>query len=187
MNAIELFHQDGKSAGVFYCVKCRIVRATQEAAETCCNNYLCRHCGKDTGSRSWLACDDCRSAENIRMEKERFEKAEKVTQWDGPVYREGFGYRDGFAADLEDLLDDVEPDEMPEYVWTCDTHPAVLLDYDSIIENATQEAHEDFDPATLGGEAELKAALDKFNEANSAELNWEPNFKRALLISKEPI
>ncbi len=35
MNATELFHQDGKTANVFYCGKCRIVKRSKEEAETC--------------------------------------------------------------------------------------------------------------------------------------------------------
>ncbi len=32
MNAIKLYHQDGKPSGVFYCEKCRCVKRTEEEA-----------------------------------------------------------------------------------------------------------------------------------------------------------
>lgn len=199
MNATQLFHADGKPSKVFFCGKCRMTAATQENAEQCCQNYKCQHCGVDTGSRSWLSCDACRRKIEDEAERRRFEKAEKVTSWDGPIYCEGLGYNEGFFESVEDLWDYLGDEEeletgerkAPEYVWTCDCKPICSLDYDEIIENATQDAHEGWEPDQLTGAEALKSALDAFNEANKEQVGWEPNFKKALLIepqraTKEP-
>lgn len=183
MNAIELFLKDGKSAGVYYCEKCKIVNNSKEFSDQCCQNYLCKQCGKDTGSRFQLICNTCYNVKRIQGERVRFEKAEKVTEWSGPVYCEGVGYNEGYASCVDDLLDDVEPEDMPKYVWTCDSRPTCDLDYYDIIENATQDAHEDFDSGTLEGEDELKSAIEKFNELNKGSVTWEPNYKKALLTT----
>lgn len=39
MNATELFHSDGKTAGVWYCAECRVVHKDQPGAEQCCKPY----------------------------------------------------------------------------------------------------------------------------------------------------
>jgi hypothetical protein len=41
---IELFHQDGRASGVFYCSECRIVYKTQKEADECHGERLCE-CG----------------------------------------------------------------------------------------------------------------------------------------------
>lgn len=183
MNAIELYHKDGKATGVFYCVKCRCVSRDKVSADKCCEPMKCDMCGCDV-PQYHSRCSTCWQLATDQKERERFEKAEKVTEWSGPVFCEGVGYNEGFAGCIEDLLDDVEPEDMPEYVWTCLSRPSCELDYDSIIENATSDAHEEFDPGILDGAEELKAAIEKFNEQNKGYVSWEPDFTKALLIQK---
>lgn len=132
--------------------------------------------------------ESCLDARRENVEAERFEKAEKITDWSGPVYCEGIGYSDGYFHNMEELLDHLDSDddeevcERPKYAWACDSNPCCWLDYGSIIEDATQEAHESFDAGQLHGEDELKAALERFNEANKGFVSWTPNYKRAVLI-----
>lgn len=186
MNAIELFHQDLKPAGVFYCGECRIVAKSKQLADLCCAGYKCDLCGVECG-RTWLRCEPCRQKEEIRRESERFTKAEKVTQWDGPVFSDGHGCSDGYFSSVDDLRDwfDGEGEPLPEYVWTCSVKPVVDLNYESIVENATQEAYDGFDPDMLVGAEELKSALETFNTLNKETVNWTPNMKRALVLSSD--
>lgn len=187
MNATELYLKEGKSAGIFYCEKCLCVAGSQHLAEQCCKNYLCSKCGKDVGSRSWLVCDACRSAAEVEKERERFDKAEKLTTWDGWVFLEGIG-REGFSESLSDFYDNWadehdEGGELPKYVWACEANHFVRADVSDITWAMEGEAYEDFDFDTLEGLDELKAALAKFNEANSAVCSYQPDYSKAILLN----
>jgi len=189
MNAVELFHQDGRPSGVFYCEKCRGVRSEKEQAENCCKEPTCSGCGTEI-SKYWTKCDACREKEEAAREAALFEAAEKVTTWDGWIYVEGLGYRDGFFESVDDLLDFVgegEEDQMPEYAWTCDSYPFAQVSIEEIKERIEDsgEAYEDFDANDLDGLKELEAALDAFNKANEDVVSWTPNLKRALVLKKE--
>jgi hypothetical protein len=185
MNATELFHKDGRPAGVFYCGECRIIFKDASSAELCCGSYKCEDCGKGTGSRSWLVCDGCRSERDRKRELERFERAEKLTDWDGWVYDEGSG-RNGYHQSVADLLEFYEDEERqpPEYVWACDSTAFATLGIDRVKDWILDggDAYEDFDPDDLNGLEELSRALEKFNEANAAVLSYHPNYKRAVLV-----
>lgn len=190
MNAIELFHADGKPAGIYHCEKCRIVKRTKDEADQCCAPVKCAICGAENVRQYHCNCDACDEKKRVESEAERFAKAEKVTEWNGAIYSEGHGWNEGYFANLEDLEDwlaceedeDGSQPDRPEYVWTCDDKRFCQLDYDHIIENATQEAYEDWDAGNISGEKELKAAIEVFNEANKEHVSWEPNLKRALLL-----
>lgn len=190
MNATELFHANGKSCGIYHCGQCRAVYALQGQAEMCCAPSVCSACGKETGRRYYTICSPCEAEKWAQKERERFERAEKVPAWDGWIFSEGLGYQDGFFEDWDDfnewLASEFEPedfeDNTPDYFWTCDSSPCCHLDYGSIIENATQDAYEDWEAGRLSGQEELKAAIDAFNEANKGEIGWAPNYKRALVL-----
>lgn len=190
MNAIELFHADGKTAGIYHCEKCRIVKRTKAEADQCCAPVKCADCGSENVPKYYTVCDACRHKKEADREAERFAKAEKVTEWSGAIYSDGRGWNEGFFANVEDLEDwlaceeedDGSQPDRPEYVWTCDDKPFCQLDYDHIIENAIQEAYEDWEPDSITGADALKAAIEAFNEANKEHVSWEPNYKRALLL-----
>jgi hypothetical protein len=189
MNAIELFHQNGKTAGVFYCEKCRSVHANKQSAERCCMPFKCDMCGAPS-ARDWLLCEICRQRFMEEKEAERFRKSERVEQWGGPVFVEGLGSNEGFFGNLCELIEWIHENEdegeaLPTYAWTCDEIPIVNLDYGQIMEDATQEAPECFDLSELAGVTELKAALATFNELNQKLVGWEPNFKKAVLVKPE--
>lgn len=186
MKATELFHQDGRSAEIYYCGQCRIVHRTQGFAEQCCKPNICE-CGAEC-PQYYTSCNECRRKKDIARERERFEKADKVTTWDGPV---ADPHSERYGANLDELLELLDCDgfEPPEYVWTCNERPVCNLDYYSIIESATSDACEDFDANSLLGDKELIAALEKFNQTNSKNVVWEPNYKLALVLhpkTKQP-
>lgn len=191
MNAIELFHSDGKPAGIFYCEKCRIAKRTKEEAAQCCAPAKCEDCGSEALQHYYTVCDPCRHKRDTAREAERFANAEKVTEWNGVILHGSHGYNDGFFRDIDELddwpADEAEEDgtqpDRPEYVWTCDDQCFCQLDYCSIIEHATQEAYEDWDSRTIAGQAELKAAIATFNAANAHHATWHPNYKRALILA----
>lgn len=191
MNPIELFHRDGKSTGIFYCEKCRIVHREKARAEACCQPVKCSVCGAANVRQYHTKCDACTEADRSNRELERFEKAEKLTTWDGPVYSDGHGSNDGYFSDLAEFEDWIadgtdaydEPVIRPAYVWACTSIPFCVLDIDHIIENACQEAFEDWSGHTDGYD-ELEAAIKIFNEANKGLISWQVDYKRAVIIPR---
>lgn len=130
---------------------------------------------------------------SAQQDQKRFEKAEKLKEedWNGPVYCDSLGYNEGYFNDLNDLheyLEGWEDDEgdksIIEFVWTCEVNPSCVLNVDSILESATEEAHESFDYRDLHGLDELRAAVDKFNKLNENEVSWVPNFKKCVILNK---
>lgn len=197
MQAFEITGTDAAGATRTYygCSKCEhTIYRTKESAEGCCSPMPCPKCGKEMrGVTHWVGfrelCDDCghketQAAERVK-EAARFDHAEKLTEWNSAVFCDGVsGGNDGYFRDMDELLDALEDHDgcRPEYAWACDAVPVVQLDYDDIIENATQEAYEDFDSAHLDGRDELVAALAAFNKRNEADCNWHINYKKAVLI-----
>lgn len=189
MNAYELFHKDGRTAGAFYCSKCRVIHPSNEAAEQCCAPYKCQYCGKETERNYHTCCDACRAIKDDERELERFTKSEKLTEWDGPVYSEGLGYRDGFFESVADMIEELgdaadENDEVTPvtYVWTCRKIPFAIASLDTITERITEEGYEDFDPDDLNGLKELEDAIDKFNKVNNDIVKHEPDFNVSVLV-----
>ena len=179
MNATELFHKDGRTAGVFYCEKCRMVKRTQYEAEQCCKPYKCSSCGKDCERQYYTICNECDRQREITREQERFAKAEKVTEWDGPVL-----YGDTYYESIEDMIE-TEEDELPDYVWTCTIEKFVEIDVDGILQRICENGYEDFDESSLKGIEEFEVAARKFEEANAGAVCWNPDYKKALLISPD--
>ena len=169
---------------VYACGKCGHVKSSDVEAESCCRPSICP-CGKNPNDPGWTLCNDCRRSKEIERERARFEKAEKVTAWDGPVYLEGAGNE--FFSDLEEFLqwwqdEAVDWDgEPPAYVWTCHVRNTVSADVSDITEHI--EWPEGMEDAELKGLDELRAAVDAFNAANAEFKSWEPNYKRALILS----
>lgn len=181
MNATELYLKDGRSAGIFFCEKCKIVAHSKSLAEQCCNNYKCQDCGNDTGSRLWLVCDRCRDMREIKREQERYEKADKVTEWAGWVF-DGSDYFES----IDDMAERYEDDsrELPDYVWACECNHFVHADVSDITERMADNAYEDWEPDTLAGLNELKSALGKFNDQNKDVCSYSPDYTKAVLIKQ---
>jgi len=181
MNATELHLSDGRSAGIYFCAECKRVAHSKEMAEQCCAPYKCTYCGCDVDRKNYrTACEKCIAANDEKKERERFDAAEKLTEWDGPVLIPG---TDDFYATLADYHDMVADDENPDraFLWACDVYPTCQLDLDSIIENATSEAHEDFDSSLLDT-TDLEKGIAAFHEANKSEVSWRPNYGIAIML-----
>ena len=200
MNAFTLTGTapDGSVRTLYACAKCSgHVYKTKESADACCGVKKCARCDGPL-DRSWsmsgvTQCSKCDFADFQRREDEkeaaRFAAARKVRGHDGPVFSGGAGGNDGYFRDLEELLDELASREdgeaWPTYAWACHDNPTVHIDYDRIIENATQEAPDGFESSEALGEAELRAAIDAFNEANAgpgSARSWTPNYELAILL-----
>jgi len=203
MNAIELHHKDGRTAGVYYCSECKCVAKTKERADECCAPYLCTGCGVELPRKNYrTVCSTCSAEREREREAARFAAAEKVAEWDGWLYSDEIqGYNDGYYANVEELIEYIEDntpeagemsemDEeelaeiptLPEYLWTCDEERFATVSLDSIMDTIADDGYEDFDTDDLKGTAELGAALEAFNAANAHIVSYSPNYKKVLIL-----
>lgn len=198
MNAQELFKaivfaQDEVGYGTdqyetvnrWFCGKCGVIHKEKSGAEACCKPALCS-CGVEIQEKYYFTCKNCRSEQEKKKEQERFDKAEKLTDWDGPVYSDDW---DEYYECLDYFYDDLangghDIDEV-KYIYLCNTVPTVLLSCCEILENATQEVYEDFEMSDLVGVDDLEKAIEVFNERNKSIVNWEPDYKKVVLLDQE--
>lgn len=129
--------------------------------------------------------DHCFEAYQRKKEEHRFEKAEKLTTWDGWVY-----YGDKYFPSLEELFDHLasvcdSEEDWPEYVWAA--RPTVVIgkfDAWEICESyVSDNGWEDMSENDLHGLPELQADLDRFTAANASVVSYLPDYKKAVLIA----
>lgn len=187
MNATELFHKDGRPAGVWYCELCRLTFSRQDAAELCCKPYVCSLRGKPC-KQFHTICESCQSARRIAIEQETFEKAVKLTEWDGWVYREGFGFQDGFFSSIDELAVFCLEDgvDLPSYAWTCTSKRLVELNIDDILQGVLDDIQDPSSPDRMGfdGIADIRKAIEVFNKANKHLLTYDPDFTACVLLKR---
>lgn len=187
MNTIELQYPDGTPSGVYYCGECRGIKRHRPDADQCCVPPTCQDCGKPTPHEFYRKCDACCALTKASAETALFARAEKLSEWAGPVYLGDCGPKDGFFDNLSSLEDWLYDERLPRpsYVWTCHSTPFCQVDYESLIENVSTEAYDDWDTDGISGEAELRAAIEKFNEANADIVTWSPDRTRVLVLPSD--
>jgi len=78
-----------------------------------------------------------------------------------------------------------DDDEKPKYVWACKKNFFAVADVSDITERIADNGYEDFDPDDLNGLDDLKAAIEKFNEANKDVVSYEPDYGVAILLNAD--
>lgn len=180
---IELTIRGSDTVVAHACGKCRRVAHDERMARQCCEPILCE-CGA-TCRRGWTACDDCLDRKAQARERNRFEKAEKVSwrDYDGPVYWERpCGDYWSTATDfVDELACDSPPSDCPPYVWAC-TRYGLTMDAQGIVHNQLerQEHHEDAADWIVGID-ELQTAMDDWLNKQSVE-SWAVDYTRAVLL-----
>lgn len=127
----------------FACGKCHRVYPTYELAETCCKPVTCSICGKVIereqhrnkdhtclyyvdGDLEKPMCSECYS-------RKLDEKVPIVEYKGGPVY-------DGdFYESMEDYLDCMDGEELPEFVMECEEKPVPKIDINRIEEDLVEQ------------------------------------------------
>lgn len=190
MNATQLFHEDGRPAGLWYCGTCRMPFRDQEVAEQHCR---CRECGESCprdspGDYTHLhrTCFEKRNAQRIA---ERIEKAVEVDGYDGPVYVDGRGPQDGYfanAGEAEEWIWDTheDGDELPQWAFCCHVESPSWPDVEDVFDRLADNMYEGFEDH-LNGTEELSAAFDAFREANKDMKVWNVDYSRKVRLNWE--
>lgn len=191
MHAVQLNRADtGQLINRWFCSKCGKLAVDQDVAERCCCCRLCeKEIGKDDfyGDTQFPEHKTCRAELDRQRELQRFEKAEKLEQWTGPVYASGLGYSDGyfdFVDSLQDWCAD-EEDKLPDYVWCCTTDkccPTADHLYEMITERVIENGWDEMETDDINGTDELYEALKVFVAANEKLVCWNIDTSRALLL-----
>ena len=195
MNAVELFVQSGKSAGVFACGQCKIIHKTQSDADQCCD-WKCSKCGAKT-ERFSNQCSGCWDVVRAEGHAKRLAAAELVTEYDGWICCDsGCGSQDGYFPSIEDYVDyiydegwgDPESDdhpERPQFVYCC-TPEVKAIDVGWVLEHLCEEGYEDMEEH-LTGRDELRDAIKEFNDQNQNALTcWGVNYKKKVAVPPRP-
>lgn len=183
MKPQQLFLASGKSAGVWYCESCHLVKRTEKEAEECCQPRHCDTCGCEV-DRFRITCGDCQRQNVLQRDLDALEKAELVKEWVGWVWHpEMSGHQDGYFRDAEELLDqcDLEDEDVPEYAFCCKMRQ-LKVHIEDILQRLDDNGWEEMTEHAEGVE-ELQAAIDKFNELNKETfVIWEADYKRKVRL-----
>lgn len=186
--AIELFHADGKSSGIWYCSECRSVHTQQRTAQSCHGVTHCEDCGKELGKRQpyyRTQCDECSNKawqeKQTKEEFERYTKAVKIkaSGYTGPQVF----FADRYYETVEDAIEDC--DKPPEYMWAAKDIGLKKATMEDLVDHILEEAWEDADIDDLNGIEDLQKAIDAFNEANAAVSVYMVDYNEALVLDEE--
>lgn len=194
MTAYQLYHHDGREAGVWVCATCNLIFSARhggkDEAEACC---VCKYCGEPAPrddnncySKMHKAC----WTEHLKAaHAKRLESAEEVEAHDGWVYAEGWGPQDGYfasAEEAEDYIWDTHEDgcELPQWAFCCTSSPPPKLDIEDVAQRWEDNGYEGIGD-DLSGVKELQKALDKFWEQNKHLVSWTPDYSRKVRLSFE--
>lgn len=186
--AIELFHQDGKASGVWYCSECRSVHKDQRYAQSCHGVTNCETCGVEFGKRQPYYRTHCQDCDNkswrekqAKEEFDRYTKAVKIkaSEYTGPQVF----FNDHYYETVEDAIDGC--DEPPEYVWSAKNVGLKKASLEDLIDRVLEEAWEDADADDLYGVEELQQAVNAFNAANDHVAVYMVDYNEAIVLDEE--
>ncbi len=156
-----------------------------DQATQCCAPKKCTDCGEIRDSQYWTVCTKCQKEREVKKERERFEKATKVTLDEYYKQRPGnmLYWDEEFYSDIEDLIDenDLNP---PEYVWSTST-TRMSFDATDLIENACSDMHEDaYEDISTLAHKRLQKFLDLWCKKHSPT-SYFPDYTMAIVLSQE--
>jgi hypothetical protein len=157
------------SPSIYACREGLALATAEEAARNCYNcreHNTCSDCGEQC-PKSWTKCDPCRL-------KSAFERGQKV---DASTIDECFGYGGDFYHDTDEAREAGE-----EWVYASTFRP-FHLDPDNTLENILDDHFEDASESDLTGVVELRAAIAKFNAAQTSGTYDEDRTRIAVLVA----
>jgi len=131
----------------------------------------------------------------MSREQSLFDKAEKLTTWDGYVYlallescgNQGFFHTvDSLQEAILEEIDDGEiaKEDIPTYCWACSSEGMREVSAEEIIEDSVEDMYEDAIYAVSENSKEkLQQALNSFYEANKHIVSYTPDYSKAVLLT----
>ena len=161
---------------VYKCPVCGVAYYDKGVAEKCCVPKFCEDCGVEI-KKYLIRCKACGL-------KRKFERAEKLTpeRYSGWVYSEEVdGYNEGYYADVDELVEYCEDNDVPVPDWVfCCTPYEFKLDIDSALERMTEDAYEGADDHLVDVK-ELREFVEKWN-AKQSIISYYPDYKRVVVL-----
>lgn len=181
MNAKRVCLEDGTKLDAWRCGECGLIYAgaSQDFADNCCK---CQECGISTnkpGEARRHLCLKCCGPHYAKKDAEKLERAEEIVGYDGPVVIDG----DRYYSNVEELADERDGEDLPEFVFTCDRLHHTL-DADDIIQQLDENAGLE-EPVDFEGIAEFRTAVAAFNSANFHLEYWMPDEKHKVRVPKD--
>lgn len=184
----QLYSIHGEDANLWWCERCRIIRYSEKDAQTCCGPRFCDRCETQYEERSYC-CMPCWHRDETEKAAARWVKAKAVSleEYESDVFyvedesgsafgasREGWFYGiDELSHYLNDWRFDHPDNELPTLYVFGATPSKAVLDAESIVENATEEMHEDA-RSQISDSAleEMQEWLDAWVEKHSPTTYW---------------
>jgi hypothetical protein len=150
--------QEGIQVVAWACGTCGRVHMHESNAAYCHGIKKCEDCGIEMShDRTYTACDACLAKHEIAKEKERFDKAEKLTSEEyiksvsrDVVYCENVHADVGHGDMGEDYWSSIDELEcacadagvtLPDYVYACTEH-VPFIDASNVVEHALEDTYE---------------------------------------------
>ena len=195
MNASELFLASGKSAGVWYCTECKLVRRTQEEAEACCAPYECNMCGCELPRKMFRTrCSECIEKTRVAKMQALMDKASLIENGMHMYHEHVFcdtgdkyGDSETVTERITDYLSELEPEDRPKeiVIWICGTEPVVNTHAGWILDQI--ELPDECEDYEFHGVEALDEAMRLFNEANSGIYLYKDLWKEYYVINVEEL
>ena len=191
MNPIELFHEDGKSAGVYYCSKCKKItdKGNFQIIENCCKPYMCKYCSilvdSEIEGKYRTAHRVCQEKADYDKEQDIINKAEKLEDWEGYLW-----YDERVFVSMEDLTDYMdcqfsEEEDWPEFVFVAIPLEQRKMNSGHIVDDFLEDSYETayiyIDPDSVKN---LQIAIDKFYQDHAHIICYIEDISRVVRIPK---
>lgn len=156
----------------------------RKRAAACCKQQYCACGQKIERGYTGPKCSPCNSFDR---ETARLAKATEIEAFDGPVYDD---HRDKYWTDLgdfedwvQDQIDDDERDNLPEWIYPCETKAFAKLDATSLIENYVHDEHHDDAFDSIEDLDGFQKFLDEWCAKQTLQ-SWSPDFARKISVEK---
>lgn len=160
---------------VVCCGECGKIYSDHGLALDCCKQPYCG-CGNKK-EKHFTCCDDCRSRLNLSKRI-----SEEISEFDGALFSEA---HDKYFDDVETFLDwahFADKEDLPEWLYPCNTEGFGMLDADSVVESRCCEMFEDAYDALVDLDG-LQTALNEWCKKQTVSC-WIPDFSKKISVAK---